>query len=141
MTFDEIKILSAVHAHSRPILSCAAVKIQEDPDVDLSWLDTDDAVDQERLAGYGRDWHSVCVRVEAVIHVPHVGPSLSFRAHSLCSAGLWGVESDVSQEYVYSIAVEEWQQLRDELEKMNVVIPDSIRAQFEMQAQSIAVSA
>lgn len=94
-------------------------EILVEDDSDLSFLgqdyaDTEDEAerkryldqDRERLAAYERgDWHMTGVRVVAHVLVPIGGGS--FRMFDLASAGLWGVESDASEEYLTEIEAEE----------------------------------
>jgi hypothetical protein len=73
--------------------------------------------DKERLAAYNRrDWHMVGVRVVAHILVPIGGKS--FRMFDIASAGLWGIESEMGEDYFAEVEAEEKSELISNIKKM-----------------------
>lgn len=88
------------------------VVVEHDPDPDVSFLEQDDF--EDRLAAYKRgEFDFVGVRAEAEVVVEGV-------VQTLTSGGLWGVESDSGEEYIESVAVEEYEQLRKVLKTIGV---------------------
>jgi len=88
------------------------VLVEHDPDPDVSFLEQDEF--EDRLAAYKRgEFDFVGVRAEADVVVEGV-------VQTLTSGGLWGVESDSGEEYVVSVAVEEYEQLRRVLKTIGV---------------------
>lgn len=81
-----------------------------DEDPDLSWLEQDcfahDGYGAARLASYGHDWHMIGIVAEAEITVAGV-------IQTITSGGLWGIESDSSDDYLREVADEELAALRD----------------------------
>lgn len=71
-----------------------------------------EAEDQKRLEAWNRDeWHFIGIYVSAVVE-------LDFGAYKMASAvkvrtpGLWGIESDSSEDYFHEVAAEEYDTLK-----------------------------
>ena len=92
-----------------------------DVDWDISWLQQYDInskdseerkyalQDKKRLeAYYNNEWHFVGVQAVAEIRINGISQTIS-------SGGLWGIESDSSDEYFDEIFEEEKEQLKDVL--------------------------
>jgi hypothetical protein len=92
-----------------------------DVDGDISWLQQYDInskdseerkyalQDKKRLeAYYNNEWHFVGVQAVAEIRINGISQTIS-------SGGLWGIESDSSDEYFDEIFEEEKEQLKDVL--------------------------
>ena len=88
------------------------VVIEHDPDPDISFLEQDEF--EERLAAYKKgEFDFVGVHAEAEVVIEGV-------VQTLTSGGLWGIESDSGEEYIESVAVEEYEQLRKVLKTVGV---------------------
>lgn len=78
--------------------------------------------DQERKKAYNEDyWHMVGIRVEAKIGI---GTEKSRTIQTISSAGLWGIESDSDKDYFTTVAIEEADELRDQLDALNIDLAD-----------------
>lgn len=106
-----------------------------DESPDLSYLEQDYAeaspeerakalaADAERLRGFHRGaWHMCGFFVEARVWVPIGGNS--FATYTLRSPGVWGTESDSSDEYKAELWAEEEKQLRAHLALMGAAFLD-----------------
>ena len=91
-------------------LQTIRVLVEHDPDPDASFLDQD----EDRKAQFERGEFGF-VGVRAVADVVIEGT-----VQTLTSGGLWGVESDSGEEYLVSVAVEEYEQLRRVLKTVGV---------------------
>ena len=70
--------------------------------------------DQARLNAWRNDeWSFIGIRARATLFVPIGGGS--FTTMELCSAGLWGIESDSGEEYLASVFEDEKGALVDQL--------------------------
>lgn len=134
LTFEEMKELAAVYNFQRPILTSVVALKYYDQDRDLSYLEYGDTEyaeqDRERLESYGVTWHMIGIQVKAKFVVPLQDGNFQVN-HTLTSAGLWGIESDSDSSYFEEVAQEEWQELKRQLEMMNIVIPDNIEIEWE----------
>lgn len=77
--------------------------------------------DAKRLAAYRKgDWHFVGIRAKALIRVDtYTGERLSYTVfHELTSPGLYGIESDSSEDYFKEVFADECAQLRSDIEAM-----------------------
>jgi len=93
-------------------LQSIRVVVEHDPDPDVSFLEQDEF--EDRLAAYKRgEFDFVGVRAEAEVVIEGV-------VQTLTSGGLWGIESDSGEEYIESVAVEEYEQLRKVLKTVGV---------------------
>ena len=93
-------------------LQSIRVVVEHDPDPDVSFLEQDEF--EDRLAAYKRgEFDFVGVRAEAEVVIEGV-------VQTLTSGGLWGIESDSGEEYLESVAVEEYEQLRKVLKTVGV---------------------
>ena len=109
----------------KPKNKLANIKINILPDqmADASYLDQEDFKDRKveyERGGFG----FVGVQAEAEIQVPF-GAQWSdnkWTIHHISSPGLWGIESDMDNEYLEEVAREEVDQLKDQLEALNVDI-------------------
>jgi hypothetical protein len=71
--------------------------------------------DYNRMKSYrGGHWWTVCVFVEADVLLPGEG------TRKVKSPGIWGIESDSGEPYVYEVGQDEVGELRHELEKLGV---------------------
>ena len=86
--------------------------VEHDPDPDVLFLEQDEF--EDRLAAYKRgEFDFVGVRAEAEVVIEET-------VQTLTSGGLWGVESDSGEEYLVSVAIEEYEQLRKVLKTIGV---------------------
>ena len=100
-------------------------EVCEDNDTpDLSWLDQTDkemgegfeANAAERKRAYARgDWHMIGIRAKAAIEIHRPGYTTTYE---LTSPGLWGIESDSSEDYLTQVFNEECATLRDDIAAM-----------------------
>lgn len=99
-------------------------EVTPDDRPDLSWLDQTDkemgegfeAESQKRKEAYHRgDWHMIGVR--AVAHITVVRKDRT-ATYTLRSPGVWGVESDSSEEYLQEIFDEECAALRADIDAL-----------------------
>ena len=92
------------------------LEVIPDDSPDVSYLEQecfDDEEGRARLAAYhAGDWHMVGVCAVAHITVKHYKYSTSY---TLKSAGLWGIESDSSDEYIKEMFAEECATLTSDL--------------------------
>lgn len=86
--------------------------VEEDPDPDVSYLDQDELADR-RSAYLRREFSHVGVRVEADVYLEETEQGLR-------SPGLWGVESDLTEDELAQIVEEEWGALRSVLKAVGV---------------------
>lgn len=101
-------------------LQALRVVVEEDPDPDSSYLDQDDLKDRKAAHKRG-EFGFVGLRVEADVIIEST-------VQTLTSSGLWGIESDSDKEYLESVAVEEYEQLRKVLKTIGVAtaqLPDA----------------
>jgi len=112
MTTRKRVVIEAARKRSAPELRLLYVRVEDDPDPDVSYLEQEEFA--ERLAAYQRgDFTFVGVRVEAEIII-------SGTVQTLMSPGLWGIESDSGEEYIEEVAVEEYGELRKILTDIGV---------------------
>lgn len=78
-----------------------------------------ESVDQDyrRMEDYGNGWVMVGVWIEAEVTVAECGRGSSV-IQRIRSGGLWGIESDSSDEFFAEVEAEEFTQLRAELSAM-----------------------
>lgn len=98
----------------RPPVELRALRavVEADPDPDVSYLAQEDLA--ERQSAYERDEFGivgVCVEADVLIEGTE---------QTLASPGLWGVESDLSEEELDQIVSEEWAALRNVLKAVGV---------------------
>lgn len=74
----------------------------------LQWIGEDKA----RLEEYGRNWWAIGLWREATIEVTQPGSEHIARMITIPSSGLWGIESDASQEYLREVEQQEDLDLR-----------------------------
>ena len=80
--------------------------------------------DFERMEGLQRgDWHHVGIVAKATILIPCLDGD-SYRNEDLCSAGLWGIESDCDEASLKEISDDQIQELRDYLESWGINVSD-----------------
>lgn len=111
-------------------LQAIRVVVEHDPDPDVSFMDQEGF--EDRRAEYERrDFNFVGVRAEAEVTIEGI-------MQTLTSGGLWGIESDLGNEYFSDIAVEEYEQLRKILKTIGVPTaqlpkgdPEQVRAWME----------
>lgn len=109
----------------RPTCTMISVLRLDDSDPDLSWLDqTDDEMGEgfeaqaaERKASYGDDWEMIGIRATAQVLIPMGGAS---NMQTIESPGLWGVESDSTDEYLHQIEDEQLDELRGILDALGI---------------------
>lgn len=110
-------------AKSIEVRSITIRKLADDSP-DLSWLEQDCFAESgygpARLANYGETWGMVGIRADAEIVACGVVQTIS-------SAGLWGVESDSSDEHFAEIASDELDALRDILTELGAVGAVAVR--------------
>ena len=75
------------------------------------------AEDEARLQDYGSSWWMIGIRAKATIQVPIGGNS--FSVFTLTSSGLWGIESDSTEDYLASVFDEQCQELKACLETIS----------------------
>jgi hypothetical protein len=95
-----------------PQLHSVKVLVLPDEDPDTSFLDQEDFEDRRKEFERG-DFSFVGVRAEAEIVVDGI-------VQTITSGGLWGVESDAGDEYIQSVAAEEYADLRKILKTLGV---------------------
>lgn len=96
-----------------------------DSDPDISWLETNDPADRERLRAYRRDeWTLVGVYATAEVQTRKQSTIQTIR-----SSGLWGVENDSSKDYFDELRDEQLAELREELEAIGFS-PEEITDSF-----------
>jgi hypothetical protein len=95
-----------------PTVSAIKVLVLPDEDPDTSWMDDPEHADRREAYERG-DFAFVGVRAEAEVVIEGVGQTLT-------SGGLWGIESDTSDEYLREVAEEEYRDLRQILLSIGV---------------------
>lgn len=75
--------------------------------------------DRERLENYGVTWHSVGIVAEACVSY-ECGTAGERRLERFKSGGLWGVDSDGGPEYFEQLRQQEFDDLRDHIERFGV---------------------
>lgn len=99
-------------------------EVTPDDHPDLSWLDQTDkemgegfeSEAQKRKDGYQRgDWHMVGVRAVADVTIVRKDRTATY---TLRSPGVWGVESDSSEEYLQELFNEECTALRADIDAL-----------------------
>ncbi len=94
------------------------VEIQQVPDEDGDPSHLDSTDDDGRLTAYDRgEWGYVGIRAMATLYVTRGRDRIS---HEVKSPGLWGIESDSSEDYLKEVAQDELTVLRDMLVKLGV---------------------
>lgn len=106
------RVVAAPARRAPADLQSIRVVIEHDPDPDVSFLDQDEFKDQREAYARG-EFDFVGVRAEADVLIEDT-------LQTLTSPGLWGVESDSGEEYLVSVAVEEYEQLRKVLKTIGV---------------------
>jgi hypothetical protein len=86
--------------------------VEEDPDPDVSYLAQEDLAER-RTAHERGEFGLVGVRVEADVFIEGTEQTLT-------SPGLWGVESDLSEDELDQLVAEEWSALRAVLKAVGV---------------------
>lgn len=86
--------------------------IQLDDSADVSYIGNiattleENLADEARLQSYYHgDWHMIGVRATAEISIPY--GEISWTIAHISSPGVWGIESDSSEEYLKAIYAEE----------------------------------
>ena len=93
-------------------LQCIRVLVEHDSDPDTSYLEQDGF--EDRLAAFERGaFHFLGVRAEAEVLIEST-------TQTLTSGGLWGIESDSTDDEIVNVAVEEYEQLRKVLKTIGV---------------------
>ena len=106
------RVVAAPARRPPAALQSIRIVVEHDPDPDISYLEQDEF--EERLAAYkAGEFDFVGVRAEAEVLIEET-------VQTLTSGGLWGVESDSGEEYIESVAVEEYEQLRKVLKTVGV---------------------
>lgn len=82
--------------------------------------------DQKRLDSYGQTWNMLGIQAVAQIYIPFElltmnGKVIHFLIQNLTSAGMWGIESDSSQEYFKEIEKKEVENLKRQLSILQVI--------------------
>ena len=106
------RVVAAPARRPPPELQSLRVLVEEDPDPEVSYLDQDEFEDR-RAAFHRGEFGFVGVRVEADVIIQGT-------VQTLVSPGLWGIESDSGDEYIESVAVEEYGELRKVLTAVGV---------------------
>lgn len=90
-----------------------------------TWIDADRA----RLNTFGVNWTKVGIMAKAVVVIP-TSKGLHFFRDTIESMGCWGIDSD-HEDRMREIGSEELLDLRYELNKLNVVVPDALRGALD----------
>ncbi len=120
----------------RVVIETLSVEVLNDENPDLSYLDQWERSEnqqerqyhkqnQKRKAEYGDTWHCMGIRAKAEIKLPRQvqgqnGMETVYRLQTVTSGGLWGVESDSGDIHLNSIAREEFEELKNDLEQLKV---------------------
>lgn len=95
-----------------------------DDNPDLSYLkESKDPKDIERLKDYEKNyWWMVGIYAETTIIIPYVDAGYS-QLVTIRTGGLWGLESDSTDEYFKEVRADQIEQLEDICKKLHVRIP------------------
>lgn len=93
-------------------LQSVRVIYEEDPDPDVSYLDQSDLADRKTAFKKG-EFNFVGVRVDAEVLIAET-------VQTLTSPGMWGIESDTTEEELEQLVSEEWGALRAVLKTVGV---------------------
>jgi len=93
------------------------IEILPDTDPDLSFIDTNDPYNKQRLKDYGTKWQMLGIMATAEIKIPYKDHWI---LQTISSGGIWGIESDADKDYIIDEAKTELKQLLYILKKLNV---------------------
>jgi hypothetical protein len=100
-------------------VTTASIVVTTDDDADTSYLEQDEFAD--RLAEYrDGDFGYVGVYLEVDALIPH-GADLIIQ--TIRTPGLWGIESDSGEDYLRSVAHDEYWTLAEMLRELNCATP------------------